>query len=339
MRAVQTPSRHEVRTRPLPAAFAALCALLVPAPALAAPEISLPAGAARTVSRSEGNATLLVPTAGWNGSGVPGSSVEGSVSRTAWRIPASEATSLDLIAPIRDQLAGKDFDILFECDAAACGGFDFRYALPVLPEPEMHVDLGDFRFLSARSADGAEHVVVLVSRTSTTGFVQIDVAGPAGAVDRSEFSTSGPADPPAAPVAAETASPVSAPAGAPGLVAALTADGRVALDDLLFQSGSAELGAGEFASLVALASWLKDNPAARVTLVGHTDALGPLAVNVSISRQRAQSVAERLAERYGVDPAQLQAEGVGFLAPRASNLTPEGRDRNRRVEAMLTVAP
>jgi OOP family OmpA-OmpF porin len=46
-------------------------------------------------------------------------------------------------------------------------------------------------------------------------------------------------------------------------------------------------------------------------------------------------VLERLAGQYGVARSQLEAEGMGYLAPVATNLTPEGREVNRRVEVIL----
>ena len=45
---------------------------------------------------------------------------------------------------------------------------------------------------------------------------------------------------------------------------------------------------------------------------------------------------QTLVDRYGVDPAQVAADGVGFLSPIASNQTEEGREANRRVEVVLT---
>ena len=48
------------------------------------------------------------------------------------------------------------------------------------------------------------------------------------------------------------------------------------------------------------------------------------------------AVVTRLVERHGVDSAQVSYDGVGYLAPRATNLTPEGRTKNRRVEVILT---
>ena len=44
---------------------------------------------------------------------------------------------------------------------------------------------------------------------------------------------------------------------------------------------------------------------------------------------------QRLIDRYQIDPARLEGEGMGYLAPVGSNLTPEGREANRRVEAVL----
>ncbi len=95
-------------------------------------------------------------------------------------------------------------------------------------------------------------------------------------------------------------------------------------------------GAGDFASLTGLAAYLAANPDARVTIVGHTDATGALDGNVVLSRRRAQSVVDRLVQDYGVAAGRLSAEGAGYLAPRASNLTEAGRAENRRVEAILT---
>ena len=80
---------------------------------------------------------------------------------------------------------------------------------------------------------------------------------------------------------------------------------------------------------------LDDLGAGRVALVGHTDAQGSLDANIALSKRRAQAVADRLVAGHGVARAQLQAEGMGWLAPVATNLTPEGREANRRVEAVV----
>ena len=107
------------------------------------------------------------------------------------------------------------------------------------------------------------------------------------------------------------------------------------LADLDFGTGAAALGAGPFASLAALAEYLKADPARRIALVGHTDTVGGYDANLALSRRRARAVMDRLAKAHGVPPAQMEAEGIAYLAPRASNTARAGREANRRVEAVL----
>ncbi|MBC7180553.1 MAG: OmpA family protein, partial [Roseovarius sp.] len=90
--------------------------------------------------------------------------------------------------------------------------------------------------------------------------------------------------------------------------------------------------------LVALAAFLRAAPATRVALVGHTDSTGGLEPNSALSRARAEAVLTRLIEQHGVAPAQVEAHGIGYLAPIAPNTSPEGRERNRRVEVVLLSA-
>ncbi|MBD3765792.1 MAG: OmpA family protein, partial [Rhodobacterales bacterium] len=124
------------------------------------------------------------------------------------------------------------------------------------------------------------------------------------------------------------------PGAADPLARALRRDGFAVLEDLAFATGSAELARGDIASLAVLAAMLAADPGMRLALVGHTDAAGGLEANIALSRARAVAVRNRLLA-LGADPARVVAEGVGWLAPRATNLTDEGRQRNRRVEAVL----
>ena len=96
------------------------------------------------------------------------------------------------------------------------------------------------------------------------------------------------------------------------------------------------VGDQAFASLQALADYLRIYPDRTVALVGHTDSAGSLEANIALSKRRAKAVMEHLIKEYGVSAAQVNADGVGFLSPIASNLTSEGRAQNRRVEVVLT---
>lgn len=300
-------------------------ALLLAAPAAhAAPTLSLPPSAARTVEDKAAMGSYALPIGPWSGGAIETLSTEGEVTQTAWRIRDSDISTMAVLARLRDQLRGEGFEILFECETETCGGFDFRFSTPVLPEPEMHVDLGDFRFLSARRIDGPvpDYVSLLVSRSAENGFVQMTRVG-AALVEP-------------APIAKARFTARENEPGSAAVADELTTAGKVVLDDLDFGSGATKLGDSRFASLAALAEYLKANPDKTIALVGHTDAEGSLAGNVALSRKRAQAVMERLVSVHGVDPAQLSADGVGFLSPVASNLTPEGRTQNRRVEALIT---
>ena len=72
-------------------------------------------------------------------------------------------------------------------------------------------------------------------------------------------------------------------------------------------------------------------PQVRLTVKGHTDAVGDANANKTLSQQRAQAVVDYLVSR-GVNPGQLQAIGFGSEQPIAANATPEGQFKNRRIE-------
>lgn len=307
------------------------------APVAVAAELPLPASAELTAERGESLGSYRMPVGPLRPEGVAMLPLEGRIIHQAFRIEG-RATTLELMAPLRTTLQAEGYAILFECEARACGGFDFRYEADFLPEPEMHVDLGDYRYLAAlrEGAGGDDHAMILVSRSAEAGFVQLTRVGPPGDEPLSLVVSTKSPDAAGDVVAETVAKAVAAsPRLQPDVVGTLTATGAVALDDLVFASGSSDLGAGPYASLAELAAWLRADPARAVTLVGHTDAEGALEGNIRLSRARAEAVRARLLSEFGVAPEQVAAEGVGYLAPRAANADAAGRMLNRRVEAVL----
>ncbi len=83
-----------------------------------------------------------------------------------------------------------------------------------------------------------------------------------------------------------------------------------------------------------VAQTLNQNPEVIAQVVGHTDSTGQPAYNQTLSVNRAQSVANYLAQQ-GVAPQRLSAEGRGQTQPIADNSTEAGRAQNRRVEIFL----
>ena len=303
-----------------------LCGTLTALPALAlVPEFGVTATPGG--ERREAVSSYAVPTGPWRAGAIPTVTAEGAVSQTAWKLDAPGKSTLELLQPLREQARAAGYETVFECDAASCGGFDFRYGTDILPEPGMHVDLGDYRFLAARrnGADGDEWLTLVVSRSADTGFVQMTLVGaaPEAVPDLSVSTKSLDEDAPL-----ETGS-----IAAQGI--ALDAGKPLVLQGLAFPSGKAELAAGDYASLHDLADWLAANPQARVELVGHTDGSGDPDANTALSLARADAVRAALAG-LGADTARIGTRGAGPAEPVASNDTPEGRAQNRRVEVVLT---
>ncbi|KAA2312531.1 OmpA family protein [Pseudooceanicola sediminis] len=349
---MQTGARHAISRKGK--VIAALLGLGLAVRALdgqAAPlAFELPFSARQTHSVTSIDSFAL-PTAPFADGNVTSLPLEGEVSRMAWQV-GGQMTTLQLLAPLREKLEGMGFVPLLQCDTDACGGFDFRFAVDVIEAPDMNVDLFDFRALSARRGVGkdADYVFLLVSRAGPVGYIQLVHITPAPVAlfpqdDPADATQDGidggslvgaHADSPGDPADGVTADEVTiTDPDAAAMAAALTQGGRVVLGDLIFATGSAELAEAPYDALTALAAFLKAGAGRRVALVGHTDTEGSLAGNIALSKRRARAVMERLSRRYGVPSGQMTAEGAGYLAPRATNLTEAGREANRRVEAVL----
>ncbi|GGB90326.1 membrane protein [Marivita lacus] len=104
--------------------------------------------------------------------------------------------------------------------------------------------------------------------------------------------------------------------------------------DILFPTDSATLRPDLQRDLRSVGQNLLAYPDTTVQVIGHTDNTGDAGYNLNLSRQRAQSVANLLMSE-GVSSSRLQSIGRGEDQPIASNLTPEGRAQNRRVEIVI----
>jgi outer membrane protein OmpA-like peptidoglycan-associated protein len=104
--------------------------------------------------------------------------------------------------------------------------------------------------------------------------------------------------------------------------------------DLLFSVDSASLRPDLQADLRAVAASLNRFPDSTVEVLGHTDNSGTAAYNQDLSQRRASTVASSLIGN-GVPSSRVRAIGRGEDQPIASNLTPDGRALNRRVEIII----
>lgn len=104
-----------------------------------------------------------------------------------------------------------------------------------------------------------------------------------------------------------------------------------ALKGVQFEPSKDQLKSSSFAVLDNLVTELKDNPTFSLQISGYSDSSGDDQRNLDLSKRRANTVKKYLIQK-GIDETRLTADGYGEADPVASNDTPEGRAKNRRVE-------
>ncbi|MBO5608305.1 MAG: OmpA family protein [Treponema sp.] len=109
---------------------------------------------------------------------------------------------------------------------------------------------------------------------------------------------------------------------------------RLTIKNLQFASDSADLLPGESERLDLIAEMLKKSPKSQYLVTGHTADVGNERGQQTLSEERAKAIAGALIER-GIPKDQIVCKGMGVRVPVATNSTPEGMARNRRVEITI----
>ena len=111
-------------------------------------------------------------------------------------------------------------------------------------------------------------------------------------------------------------------------------------DNMLYKSGSYEIGDRAGETLSKIAKIIKDYSDYDVLVEGNTDNVPISQKNIrnnwDLSALRASSVVQALQNQYGIDPKRLSAAGRGEYNPVASNDTAKGKQRNRRTQIIIT---
>jgi len=84
-----------------------------------------------------------------------------------------------------------------------------------------------------------------------------------------------------------------------------------------------------------VADFMKKYPDKTTVIEGHTDEIGTKEYNKKLSERRANSVRQYLIDKFGIDGFRITAVGYGEGKPIADNYTEEGRQKNRRVDAVI----
>ncbi len=102
-----------------------------------------------------------------------------------------------------------------------------------------------------------------------------------------------------------------------------------------FDTNKYNINAASQATLDKLANVLREYPDTDVLVVGHTDSTGSEAYNMTLSKQRAQSVTNYFTQTKGLSNGRFTTNWFGEQTPVADNSTEAGRAQNRRVNVAI----
>ena len=102
-----------------------------------------------------------------------------------------------------------------------------------------------------------------------------------------------------------------------------------------FATDSAEIQSRYYDEINKVGDYMKKYPTTTAVIEGHTDNVGTVELNMQLSRQRAEAVVDYLVKNFGIDHSRLSAKGYGDSRRIAYNNTPEGRQKNRRINAVI----
>ena len=103
---------------------------------------------------------------------------------------------------------------------------------------------------------------------------------------------------------------------------------------IFFAFGKSDILPKSFGLMDEVVRALGDHVRLCLRIEGHTDAVGSAKKNLQLSDDRARSVREYLVKK-GIENTRLNSQGYGPNQPLETNATPEGRERNRRVEFVI----
>jgi OmpA-OmpF porin, OOP family len=109
----------------------------------------------------------------------------------------------------------------------------------------------------------------------------------------------------------------------------------ISLLGLKFPSGRSTIGEGNARIMGKLRQSLSLFSGASISIEGHTDANGSDSANLILSQDRADAVRQYLVTTFAMDPERITSIGYGEARPVATNETPAGRARNRRIDVVI----
>ena len=102
-----------------------------------------------------------------------------------------------------------------------------------------------------------------------------------------------------------------------------------------FDSGKAEIKPQYRSEMAKVGEYLRKYPTTTAVIEGHTDNVGGYDYNMKLSQARAENAVNYLVQNFNIERSRLFAKGYGYNRRMAYNSTPEGRARNRRINAII----
>lgn len=246
----------------------------------------------------------------------PNIKILGKTNLTAYRM-RGDNSAFGINHTYTEFLQEKGFEILFSCKSGDCGGnlSKHYYPLNMLETGDNSVgpafaDAGYFKnYLSAKKEEKGKTTYVCVFVTQgwwSFPVYRIDVV--------------------------ESKPQKMKVLNAENLSKTILKYGSISIYGIQFDSGKSQLKPESGETMKTIAEFMKANPGKKYYIVGHTDNTGDFGANMTLSEARAKSVMAELTSKYGVSSGQLNAYGVSSLSPLGSNLSGEGKAKNRRVE-------
>lgn len=245
--------------------------------------------------------------------------IEGRLTRLSYLAPAGRS-ALEVFRNYEQELAGKGFETLFKGEKEELG-FRFGARYTGLYSQIFEYNDTDNRYIAARLSRPEGNVTVAIYVSAYDMGLSGGLKPEKGqAVIQVDIIEDAPLDQRMVVVSAEK------------MASSIETTGSIALYGIFFDFDKAEVKPESLPTLEQMAKLLRDFPALKLHIVGHTDNVGDLEYNQKLSLTRAEAVTKELIVRYAIAPDRLRAAGVGPLAPVASNRTEDGRAKNRRVE-------
>ena len=235
-------------------------------------------------------------------------SVEGKITRILYRVPTG-VSPLEVFRNFEARARDANFETIFSGGPEQINDYVFKYKHPVEIMHESALGNGIHYFSAVREIAGVKtYLAVLVA--------------PHGGGDGTHVGL----------IAAKTKQMEMQMVDARKMQLSIAETGRVALYGLYFDYDSVKIKTQSKATLDEIAKLLTNQGNLRIIIVGHTDNAGDFDYNMDLSKRRAEAVMNTLINDYGVATSRLKSDGVGYLAPIATNLSDAGRTQNRRVE-------